>query len=711
MSLNVISEFVLEGTPYKFEVMIKPAKSLSVDDLAKTENGKKMVYQMFNNLIKQVLREKDMDELTRGKFFNKKEIMVKEVGLSVIRGYKFTLCTLKSGLALQIDVCSRVFRSENLLEELSAHKSKDFARSLNDAIVITLYGRRRTYKIININYDMTPNDKFYHDKRAGQISYADYYKENYGLKISAKNQPMIEVVIREERKVLPTGEMEIKEIKGFLIPEFVALTGMSDEQRADYKTMREIAPFTKLEPSQRMDSTNQIIDVLNASGRFRVDQPRRIKAFQLQQPYVKVFNNNVVKNHGDGQMNIRDKLRNSVAFKDWVVVYSYGKNTKFDDQDADNLVSILTKASEAFNVKFSEPGFITCDPQMASWKSELKADIEKNGKPQIIVLYFNPFEEKFYGEMKRYITCELKIPCQAVRRRTITKAKNPMSAASKIVVQMNQKAGGTAWEIIPQENAYTSKMRTMYGSFAISKGKKGFTLAFTGTLDPLFTRIFNYCKTGYKNKEAIPVEDFELILVTWAKNYVGVNKKGPELIMIYREGLSTQQIQRQVKDELRALNNVIKKIGQKTGNANYNPEIVYTVVNTKLNVRIFDLSEGSSQSHSNKFQPKVTNPQSGTCVLDELSIDEMYDFHLTAQRVTEGTCTPTHYIVAHNTSKLPQEQLVQFTYEQCFNYYNWTGAVKVPATLQCANKLAKLVGESIQTDVITGEVLTSFYFL
>jgi aubergine len=311
--------------------------------------------------------------------------------------------------------------------------------------------------------------------------------------------------------------------------------------------------------------------------------------------------------------------------------------------------------------------------------------------------------------MKRYITCELKIPCQVIRKKTVLKGKNPMSAASKIVVQMNQKVGGTAWEIIPQEGAYTARHRTMYGSFAISKGKKGFTLAFTGTVNHEFTKVFNYCKTGYKNKETIPQADFELMLVNWAKHYVGFNKKGPELIMIFREGLSTQQIERQVKDELGALNNVIKKIGQKTGNPSYSPEIVYTIVNTKINTRIFDIPEGSS--HSNKFQPRVNNPQSGTCVLDELSIDQMYDYHLVAQKVNEGTCTPTHYIVAHNSSKIPQEELAQFTYEQCFNYYNWSGAVKVPATLQCANKLAKLVGESIQTDVTSGEVLNSFYFL
>lgn len=146
-------------------MIIKPTKTLSIEDQLTTENGRKMVYQIYNNKIKQVLRELDMDELTRGKYFDKKEIMVKSVGLNVIRGFKFTLASLKSGLFLQIDVCSRVFRSNNLLEELSNNKSKDFAASLVGSTVITTYGKRRTYRIENINYDMSPDSKFYHDKR------------------------------------------------------------------------------------------------------------------------------------------------------------------------------------------------------------------------------------------------------------------------------------------------------------------------------------------------------------------------------------------------------------------------------------------------------------------------------------------------------------------------------------------------------------------
>lgn len=330
------------------------------------------------------------------------------------------------------------------------------------------------------------------------------------------------------------GEMSKKDIIGYLIPEFVSLTGMSDEQRADYKTMKEIAPYTKLKPEERMEETNSIACVFNNSKKFELGHPKRVQSYQLYQPYARLYNNQVLKNHNDGNMNVRDKLKNSVYFKDWVVVYSLGKNPKYDDKDADELVSVLGKAGAAFGIKFDEPGFITCDPTLQDWKNEIRKDFDKNGKPQIVLLYFNPHEEKFYGELKKFITCELKMPCQAVRKRTITKAKNPMSAASKIDVQMNQKIGGTAWEIIQSEKAYTVKKKTMYGAIAISKGKKGFTLAFVGSLDQNFTKVFTFCKTGFKSKENIPQAEYENIFVNWARNYVATNKVGPELILVYR---------------------------------------------------------------------------------------------------------------------------------------------------------------------------------
>lgn len=150
------------------------------------------------------------------------------MGLNVIRGFKFTMASLKSGLYVQIDVCSRVFRAANLLEEISRVKSKDYAQSFVGGTVITNYGKRRTYKIEAIDYNMSPASEFYHDKRAGKITFADYYDESYGLKISSKKQPLVLTTIREEKKLNKQGVLEVKEIKGYLIPEFISLTGMSD---------------------------------------------------------------------------------------------------------------------------------------------------------------------------------------------------------------------------------------------------------------------------------------------------------------------------------------------------------------------------------------------------------------------------------------------------------------------------------------------------
>lgn len=224
------------------------------------------------------------------------------------------------------------------------------------------------------------------------------------------------------------------------------------------------------------------------------------------------------------------------------------------------------------------------------------------------------------------------------------KAKSPMSAASKIIIQMNQKVGGITWEV--NKNDYFAKHKSMYGAFSISKGKKGFTLAFVGTLNPENTKVFNFCKTGYRRKEDIPKADFDTIFLNWAKNYVTENKEGPSIIMIYREGLSIPQIQVQIKPEVDALRDVIKKIGEKTKKPNYNPELMYIVVNKKINTRIFDTNDKIGAQ--GKFPPKVFNPSSGTVVFDEISVDNLYDFHLTAQKVTQGTCTPTHYIVVRN---------------------------------------------------------------
>ena len=112
----------------------------------------------------------------------------------------------------------------------------------------------------------------------------------------------------------------------------------------------------------------------------------------------------------------------------------------------------------------------------------------------------------------------------------------------------------------------------MYGAISISKGSKGNTLAFVGTLNSECTRVFSDCRVGIKDKENIPVDYFEEIFISWAKAYYQHNKAVPDLILLYREGLSIPQIRAQLPMmEIPALERMIKKIGDKTKVKDYNP--------------------------------------------------------------------------------------------------------------------------------------------
>lgn len=173
-------------------------------------------------------------------------------------------------------------------------------------------------------------------------------------------------------------------------------------------------------------------------------------------------------------------------------------------------------------------------------------------------------------------------------------------------------------------------------------------------------------------KEEIPVSTLEEIFINWAKNYYQLNnKKVPTTIILYREGLSDVQTKDQLpRSEIPALEGMVEKIAIKTKTNNYRPEIMIVVVSKKINTRYFSM-ENEQANNPNKFIPRVFNPDSGSAVMEDLSIDNGYDFHLAAQKVTQGTCTPTWFKVAYNTTKMPAEALMSFTFEQCFNYYNW----------------------------------------
>ncbi len=81
-----------------------------------------MILQVLNIDMKNKLRLAKMHELGKASQYytvnQHDRVELKpalEKGLSVLRGFKFTIAPLNQGIYLQIDVCSRVLQKKNLL--------------------------------------------------------------------------------------------------------------------------------------------------------------------------------------------------------------------------------------------------------------------------------------------------------------------------------------------------------------------------------------------------------------------------------------------------------------------------------------------------------------------------------------------------------------------------------------------------------------------
>lgn len=89
------------------------------------------------------------------------------------------------------------------------------------------------------------------------MSYIDYYKKNYSIDIKDQDQPLL--VSLPKKKDLKVGRTE----KILLLPELCCLTGLTDEARADFSVMKDVAAHTRIAPQGRTQTLTDFIKQIN----------------------------------------------------------------------------------------------------------------------------------------------------------------------------------------------------------------------------------------------------------------------------------------------------------------------------------------------------------------------------------------------------------------------------------------------------------------
>ena len=121
---------------------------------------------------------------------------------------------------------------------------------LNEAYILKAVSQN--YKINDIAFDRTPKTQTI-NRDGKTINLVQYYEEAHKLKIKDENQPLI---------IVHTKDSQGNPYNNYYIPEFCRLSGLEDDATKDGYFMKELARYTKMNPSVRVKATEEFLDLL-----------------------------------------------------------------------------------------------------------------------------------------------------------------------------------------------------------------------------------------------------------------------------------------------------------------------------------------------------------------------------------------------------------------------------------------------------------------
>jgi aubergine-like protein len=148
------------------------------------------------------------------------------------------------------------------------------------------------------------------------------------------------------------------------------------------------------------------------------------------------------------------------------------------------------------------------------------------------------------------------------------------------------------------------------------------------------------------------------------KRYYEANKRPPQTVIVYRDGVGEGDIDYVYGYELKQIEDAIKAIFNEVP-----IKLCFVIVTKRINTRLFQRAGAPNQ---------YQNPIPGTVVDAVVTRDERYDFYLVSQSVRQGTVTPTMYNIIKDDTNWAPHRHQQLAYKLTHLYYNWIVSSPVP---------------------------------
>ncbi|XP_057604599.1 piwi-like protein 4 isoform X1 [Hippopotamus amphibius kiboko] len=610
--------------------------------------------QVFSIIFKKILKKLSMYQIGRNFYKPSEPLEIPQHKVSLWPGFAISVSHFESRLLFGADVSYKILRNETVLEFMTdlCHKTgmscftETCEKQLVGLIVLTRYNNK-TYRIDDIDWSVKPTHTF--KKRDGtEITYVDYYKQQYDITLSDLNQPVLVSLLKSKRN----EDAEVR--MAHLIPELCFLTGLPGQATSNFQLMKAVAEETRLSPLGRHQRLARLADDIqrNRDTRFELETWGLHFGCQMSLTGRVVPSEKIImQDHvcqpvsaADWSKDMRTcKILSAHSLNKWLVICSNRAESVME-----SFLNCLRRVGSPMGFNVDRPKIIKVQENPAAFLHAIQKYVDP--EVQLVMCILPSNQKSYYDSIKKYLSSDCPVPSQCVLAQTLNRQGMMMSLSTKIALQMSCKLGAELWAVeIPLKSLMVVGIDVCKDAF--SQGMV--VVGFVASVNPRITRWFSRC---ILQRTTADVADCLKVFMTgaldrWYKHNHGL----PARIIVYRDGVGDGQLKTLVEYEVPQLLSSVTE-----ASSNTSPKLSVIMVRKKCMPR-FLMETGRT----------LQNPPLGTVVDSEATRPEWYDFYLISQVACRGTVNPTYYNVIYDDNGLKPDHMQRLTFKLCHLYYNW----------------------------------------
>ncbi|KAI8898406.1 Piwi domain-containing protein [Globomyces pollinis-pini] len=597
-------------------------------------------------------------------------------GLDIWKGYHQSIRAMLAGhLGINVDVASAAFITggvsvKDYVRGCSGTRIEDASRRVLHELLVGVQvktthrgDKMERFKIQDISTKNARTCEFT-DRKSGRVyTVYDYFKSEYNYTIQYPELPLV--------KKNKTSAFPIEVLHIIAAQRFGKL--LNPNQTAD------MIRATVQKPNDRERSIKDAVvqtfryhdnKYLKDIGVEVSTDMAKVNARLLRAPDVTFSNNKRVSGQG-GVWNLRDsKLVDTPALYSYAFVFFVQVSSS---EASDITRTIVEKWKVAgMNIKNDDPPILVINPSIpgnvrGGLQKAFGESNEKMGQRcQLLVCIIEPVPNRtvVYQQIKRVTLGEAGVVSQCIQFKNVRTARDIKDQyICNVAMKANIKLGGATNYVSPAP-APKGKAVMFVGldvTHAAPYSNAPSVAALVASTDDEAT---NYCTFVVAQQKRVEIIlEVGTMFTKALDEYYAVNKKYPEEVFVFRDGVDNGQFKNVRDVEVQSIRDALDKKNSKA-------KLNFTVVQKRHHLRLFPTDRNKDRSE---------NCNAGTVIDNEIVHPTEFNFILQSHSGIQGMSRPTIYTVLLNDSKLGADEFQELCFNLCFLSERATRSISVVA--------------------------------